>query len=104
MLKRIKQQTEVIKIINTYTPGVGCLTGLSRSAINNWCNRNEMMEVTEIRRKLENISEMIGCFHDRSNPPKENGSEICISTHLRDLKIIMANKANAADAKSRAAD
>lgn len=104
MLKRIKQQTEVIKIINRYTPGNGCLTGLSRSAIDNWCKRNEPMEVDEIRRKLENIAEKIGCLHDRSNPPKEAGSAICISTHLHDLKILMANKSNAADAKSCAAD
>ena len=57
MLKRIKQQSEVIKIINRYTSGKGCLTGLSRSAIDNWCKRNESMKVVEIRHKLENIAE-----------------------------------------------
>ena len=104
MLDRIKQQTEVVKLINRYTIGNGCLTGLSRSAIDNWCKRNATMEVDEIRLKLENIAEIIGCLHDRSNPPKKAGSGICISTHLHELKTLMANKSNAADAKSRAAE
>ena len=101
MLKRIKQQSEVIKIINRYTSGNSCLTGLSRSAINNWCKRNESMNVDEIRQKLENIAEIIGCLHDRSNPPKEAGAGISISAHFHDLKILMANKSNAAENKMR---
>lgn len=102
MLKRIKQQSEVIKIINRYTFGKGCLTGLSRSAIDNWCKRNESMEIDEIRHKLENIAETIGCLHDRSNPPK-TGAGVCISAHLHDLKTLMANKSNAVYAKNCAA-
>ncbi len=86
MLNTVKQQCEVIDIINELTPGHRNLTGLTLSAIADWARKNSDIDVSNIQNELEDISNQIGCLHDKSNPPREKGWSTKVNARINFLK------------------
>lgn len=94
MLDTIKRQSKVIDIINEYTPGVRSLTGLTLSAIADWVKRNVDIGVSDIQGELEEISRQIGCLHDKSNPPREQGWDNDVDIKIQNLREILDRMPN----------
>ncbi|MGD9841841.1 MAG: hypothetical protein AB7F79_10125 [Steroidobacteraceae bacterium] len=92
MLDTVKQQSEVIDIINELTPGRRNLTGLTLSSIADWARRNSDIDVTNLQNELEDISKQIGCLHDKSNPPREKGWSTYVDSRIYKLKSMVDDK------------
>ena len=92
MLNTVKQQSDVIDIINEYTPGHRSLSGLTLSAIADWARRNSDIGVSGIQNELEDISTQIGCLHDKSNPPREKGWSATVNARIEYLKEMIDNR------------
>jgi len=92
MLDTIKQQSQVIDIVNKLTPGKRNLTGLTLSSIADWARKNSDIGVSSIQNELEDISNQIGCLHDKSNPPREKGWSNKVNSRINYLKNMVDNK------------
>ena len=93
MLARLRQQATVLEAVNTYTGGPYMLAGLSLAAISDWAARNPGPATREVQTLLEQAAKVIGCLHDRSNPPAGTEGPLPIDSYIRSIHQRMANTA-----------
>ncbi|WXU00288.1 MAG: hypothetical protein Ctma_1001 [Catillopecten margaritatus gill symbiont] len=66
-VRKVEAERSILTEVNIYTKGKGQLTGLSSSAIDNWCSFHNVELNGEVSNTLRNLSDLCNSLSDRSN-------------------------------------
>jgi len=66
-VRKVEAERSILTEVNIYTKGKGQLTGLSSSAIDNWCLFHNVELNGEVSNTLRNLSDLCNSLSDRSN-------------------------------------
>lgn len=66
-LRKVEAERNILSVVNIHTNGKGQLTGLSGSAIKNWCSFHNVSANSKVSRSLRSLADLCNSLSDRSN-------------------------------------